>query len=211
MDPSPPIPGSPFAAGGAGTGAPFGSAGGLQRSSDGRYLLATDPGSDQVSVLRIKPNGRLQIADVVSSNGRTPTSIAVHGGLVYVANGGAGGSNYTGFRLNAGGHLSPIPGSTFALPDDALPGHVLISPDGRRLVGTRVGPNAGPSFLDGFRIRPRRAPRRRSRLAVRRPADRPVRLGVLAGPRGPAVRLERPRRRECRLRVGLRRRRTTAA
>ena len=149
-----PIPGSPFAAGGAGTGAPFGSAGGLQRSSDGRYLLATDPGSDQLSVLRIKPNGRLQIADVVSSNGRTPTSIAVHGGLVYVANGGAGGSNYTGFRLNAGGHLSPIPGSTFALPDNALPGQVLISPDGRRVVGTRVGPNAGPSFVDGFRIRP---------------------------------------------------------
>jgi 6-phosphogluconolactonase (cycloisomerase 2 family) len=148
------IPGSPFAAGGAGTGAPFGSAGGLQRSSDGRYLLATDPASDQVSVLRIKPNGRLQIADVVSSNGRTPTSIAVHGGLVYVANGGTGESNYTGFRLNAGGHLSPIPGSTFALPDGALPGHVLISPDGRRLVGTRVGPNAGPSSLDGFRIRP---------------------------------------------------------
>src|SRR4029079_7101925 len=147
-----PIPGSPFAAGGAGTGAPFGSAGGLQRSSDGRYLLATDPGSDQLSVLRIKPNGRLQIADVVSSNGRTPTSIAVHGGLVYVANGGAGGSNYTGFRLNAGGHLSRIPGSTFALPDSALPGQVLISPDGRRLIGTRVGPNAGPSFLDGFRI-----------------------------------------------------------
>lgn len=148
------IPGSPFAAGGAGTGAPFGSAGGLQRSSDGRYLLATDPGSDQLSILRIKPNGRLQLADVVSSNGRTPTSIAVHGGLVYVANGGAGGSNYTGFRLNAGGHLSPIPGSTFTLPDKAVPGHVLISPDGRRLVGTRVGPNAGPSFVDGFRIRP---------------------------------------------------------
>ncbi len=146
------IPGSPFAAGGAGTGAPFGSAGGLQRSSDGRYLLATDPGSDQISVLRIKPDGRLQIADVVPSNGRTPTSIAVHGGLVYVANGGAGGSNYTGFHLNAGGHLRPIPGSTFALPDNALPGDILISPDGRRLVATRVGPNAGPSFLDAFRI-----------------------------------------------------------
>jgi 6-phosphogluconolactonase len=76
----------------------------------------------------------------------------VHGSLVYVANGGAGGSNYTGFRLNAGGHLSPISGSTYALPDSAMPGHVLISPDGTRLVGTRVGPNAGPSYLDGFAI-----------------------------------------------------------
>jgi DNA-binding beta-propeller fold protein YncE len=146
------IPGSPFDAGGAGTGAAFGSAGGLQETADGRYLLATDPGSHEISVLRIKPNGSLQLVEVEDSNGGVPTSIAVHGGLVYVANGGAGQSNYTGFRLNAGGHLSPIPGSTIALPDNALPGHVLISPDGRRLVGVRVGPNAGPSFLDGFRI-----------------------------------------------------------
>jgi DNA-binding beta-propeller fold protein YncE len=147
-----PIPGSPFDAGGAGTGTPFGSAGGLQETADGRYLLATDPASNEISVLRIKPNGGLQLADVEGSGGTTPTSIAVHGSLVYVANGGAGGSNYTGFRLNAGGHLTPIADSTYALPDNALPGHVLISPDGRRLVATRVGPNAGPSFLDAFRI-----------------------------------------------------------
>ena len=147
-----PIKGSPFNAGGAGTGSPFGSAGGLQETADGRYLLATDPASNDISVLRIRPNGSLRLVEVQDSNGRTPTSIAVHGSLVYVANGGAGGSNYTGFRLNRGGHLTPIAGSTYALPDDALPGHILISPDGRRLVGTRVGPNAGPSFLDGFRI-----------------------------------------------------------
>ena len=147
-----PIPGSPFDAGGAGTGSAFGSAGGLQETTDGRYLLATDPGSDEISVLRIKPNGSLQLVEVRDSRGATPTSIATHDGLVYVANGGAGGSNYTGFRINAGGHLAPIAGSTIALPDNALPGHVLISPDGRRLVGTRVGPNAGPSFLDAFRI-----------------------------------------------------------
>lgn len=147
-----PIPGSPFDAGGAGTGSPFGSAGGLQQTSDGRYLLAADPGSDEISVLRVKPNGSLQLVEVRDSHGATPTSIATHDGLVYVANGGAGGSNYTGFRINAGGHLTTIPGSTFELPDNALPGHVLISPDGRRLVGTRVGPNAGPSFLDAFRI-----------------------------------------------------------
>jgi 6-phosphogluconolactonase (cycloisomerase 2 family) len=147
-----PIAGSPFDAGGAGTGSAFGSAGGLQETSDGRYLVATDPGSDEISVLRIRPNGALQLVEVEHSNGRTPTSIATHGSVVYVANGGAGGSNYTGFRINAGGRLSAIAGSTYALPDDALPGHVLISPDGKRLVGTRVGPNAGPSFLDAFRI-----------------------------------------------------------
>jgi len=147
-----PIPGSPFDAGGAGTGTAFGSAGGLQEALDGRYILATDLASDDISVLRIKPDGALKLVEVQDSNGRAPTSIAVHGSLVYVANGGQGGSNYTGFRLNAGGHLSPIAGSTYALPDTALPGHVLISPDGTRLVGARVGPNAGPSYLDGFAI-----------------------------------------------------------
>jgi 6-phosphogluconolactonase len=146
------IAGSPFDAGGAGTGAPFGSAGGLQETSDGRYLLATDPASNEISVLRIKPSGGLQLVEVDRSNGSHPTSVAIHRDLVYVANGGAGGSNYTGFRLNPGGHLSAIAGSTIALPDDALPGHVLISPDGRSLVGTRVGPSAGPSFLDAYRI-----------------------------------------------------------
>jgi 6-phosphogluconolactonase len=147
-----PIAGSPFLADGAGTGAPYGSAGGLQETADGRYLLATDPGSNQISVLRVRLNGGLQLADIVSSRGIAPVSIAVHGSLVYVANGGAGGSDYTGFRLNAGGHLRPIPNSTYALPDTALPGQILISPDGGRLVGTRVGPNAGPSYLDAFRI-----------------------------------------------------------
>jgi DNA-binding beta-propeller fold protein YncE len=146
------IAGSPFAAGGAGTGLPFGSAGGLQRSTDGRFLLATDPASSQISVLRINGDGSLKLVDVRSSNGLTPISIATHDGLVYVANTGAGRSNYTGFRLNPVGKLIPIPGSTYALPDNALPGHVLISPDGHRLVGTRVGPNAGPSYLDAFRI-----------------------------------------------------------
>jgi 6-phosphogluconolactonase len=146
------IAGSPFDAGGAGTGAPFGSAGGLQQTADGRYLLATDPASNEVSLLRVKPNGGLQLVEVEDSHGVRPTSIAVHGSLVYVANSGAGGSNYTGFRLNAGGHLSPIADSTFALPDNAAPGQVLISPDGHRLVATRVGPSAGPSFLDAFRI-----------------------------------------------------------
>ena len=52
----------PVRCGRRGHGRSYGSAGGLQRSTDGRYLLATDPGSNQISVLRIKPNGGLQLA-----------------------------------------------------------------------------------------------------------------------------------------------------
>jgi hypothetical protein len=157
------IPGSPFSAGGAGTGGPTGSAGALQASTDGHFLLAVDAGSNQISVMLILPNGGLlPYGRPVSSGGSTPVSLAVHNTLVYVANTGAGNSNYTGFRF-LGGLLFPIPNSTFPLPDNALPGHVLFGGTasgpagdllgtGLTLIGTRVGPNAGPSYLDSFRV-----------------------------------------------------------
>jgi 6-phosphogluconolactonase (cycloisomerase 2 family) len=145
-----PLPGSPFSVGGAGTGIGIGSQGALQLSADGRYLLAADAGSNQISVLRIKPDGGLTEAESspVWSGGNLPVSIAVHDGLVYVANAGSGASNYTGFTLNAGGHLRPLTGSTFALPDGSSPGDVLFNGDGSRLVGTRVG----PSLIDSFTV-----------------------------------------------------------
>src|SRR5258708_3236396 len=50
--------GSPFTIGGAGTGAIVGSQGALQLSTDGRFLLAADAGSNQIAVLGIADNGR---------------------------------------------------------------------------------------------------------------------------------------------------------
>jgi 6-phosphogluconolactonase len=149
-----PTAGSPFVAGGAGTGTGLASQGSLQRSSDGRYLLAVDAGSNQISVLRIKHDGSLKPVrgGPVSSNGVNPVSIAVHGRLVYVANAGTatskGETNYTGFKLKRGGHLRPLAGSTVTLPDGSQPGDVLFSPDGRKLVGTRVA----TSLIDSFTV-----------------------------------------------------------
>jgi 6-phosphogluconolactonase (cycloisomerase 2 family) len=111
-------------------------------------LLAVDAGSDEISVLRIKPHGSLQIADVVSSKGGSPVSIAVSGDLVYVANADPNSPNYTGFRLNAGGHLRAIAGSTVSLPAGSQPGDVLFNGDGSKLVGTRVG----TSMIDSFTV-----------------------------------------------------------
>ena len=146
-----PEPGSPFPAGGAGTGAGLASQGAIQFSADGRYVLAVDAGSNQVSVLRVHPGGWLSLVPggVVSSGGTLPDSIAVHGNLVYVANSGNGGSNYTGFRL-FGGHLFPIPGSTVTLASDAAPGDVLFNGTGTKLAGTEVGPSQIDSFTVGF-------------------------------------------------------------
>ena len=146
-----PLPGSPFTVGGAGTGTGIGSQGALQITSNGKYLLAVDAGSNQISVLRINDDGELSPVGggPVSSGGVKPVSIAVHGSLVYVANAGDGGSNYTGFTLNPGGHLRPIAGSTVALPAGSSPGDVLFNSDGTRLIGAEVGPSVIDSFVIG--------------------------------------------------------------
>jgi len=52
-----PLPGSPFAAGGAGLGTGLASQGAIQATPDGRYLLAVDAGSNQISVLRVTADG----------------------------------------------------------------------------------------------------------------------------------------------------------
>jgi 6-phosphogluconolactonase len=144
------MPGSPFAAGGAGTGKGMASQGALQFSSDGRFLIAVDAGSNQISVVRVRPDGSLRLVRVVWSGGTVPDSVAVSGDLVYVANSGAGDSNYTGFRLGFNGRLFPIPGSTVALAANAAPGDVLFNGTGRKLVGTEVG----TSVIDSFTVGP---------------------------------------------------------
>lgn len=152
-----PMHGSPFAAGGVGAGTLFpvgpASQGALQLSSDGKYLLAVDAGSNQISVLHIGPDGELSPVGggPVSSGGIEPVSIAVHGNLVYVANDGNGntGSNYTGFTLNSGGHLFPLGHSTVPLANTATPGDVFFSPDGTHLVGTEIGTSLIDSFVVG--------------------------------------------------------------
>jgi 6-phosphogluconolactonase len=145
-----PIPGSPFATDGAGTGKGIGSQGALQESSDGRYLLAVDAGSSQISVLRILPHGELGHVGggAVSSGGSEPVSIAISGSLVYVANAGNGASNYTGFTLNPGGHLRPLVGSTIPLPEGSEPQDVLFNSTGTNLVGVRVA----TSLIDSFAV-----------------------------------------------------------
>lgn len=145
-----PISGSPFATGGAGTGTTVPSQGALQISADGRYLLAVDAGSNEISVLRIAHDGALrQIhGGTVPSGGLEPVSIAVHGRLAYVANAGDGGSNYTGFTLNGGGRLRPLAASTAPLPDGSAPGDVLFNSTGTNLLGVRVD----PSLIDSFAV-----------------------------------------------------------
>jgi 6-phosphogluconolactonase len=144
--------GSPFAAGGAGLGTGLASQGAIQVTRDGRYLLAVDAGSNQISVLRVTAGGvPVLLGQPVSSGGIRPVSVAVSpSGLVYVANSGTGGSNYTGFRLSPDGTLTPIPGSTYTVPDASGLGDVFFNALGDHLIGTRTG----TSLIDSFVVLP---------------------------------------------------------
>jgi len=146
-----PLPGSPFAAGGAGLGTGLASQGAIQATPDGRYLLAVDAGSNQISVLRITKGGVPVLAGhPVGSGGVKPVSVAVsRSGLVYVANqgNGAGGSGYSGLRLHLDGRLAAIPGSTVSVPAAAGLGDVFFNAAGNHLVGTRTGTSQIDSFV----------------------------------------------------------------
>jgi 6-phosphogluconolactonase len=144
-----PLPGSPFAAGGAGLGTGLASQGAIQATPGGRYLLAVDAGSNQISVLRVTAGGvPVLTGRPVSSGGIKPVSVAIsRTGLVYVANSGAGGSGYSGFWLGFGGRLTAIPGSTVTVPDAAGLGDVFFNAIGDHLIGTRTGTSQIDSFL----------------------------------------------------------------
>ena len=197
-----PIPGSPFPTGGAGSGAGLASQGAIQLSSDGRYLLAVDAASNQVSVLRLGFGGVPQpVGAPVSSGGSDPVSIAISGNLVYVANAGPSEPNVTGFYLAPWGVLYPLPSSTVALGAGSGPDDVLFDPTGQKL------DRPARQHLDDREL-PRRSgwpPARRSGLALRGPGTGTVRLGVPADQSIAAVRQQRPRRRRQRDGLGLQR------
>ncbi len=140
-----PLPGSPFPAGGVGSGKGLGSQGALQL--DGRYLLAADAGSSQISVLRLGRNGvPVPVSTPVLSGGVDPVSIAARGHQVYVANAGAGGTNVTEFYLTPEGNLYPVPFSTVALPEGSAPGDVLLNSTGKKVVVTLVATSEIESY-----------------------------------------------------------------
>ncbi|MDX6357242.1 MAG: hypothetical protein QOH37_296 [Nocardioidaceae bacterium] len=147
-----PTPGSPFAIGGAGAGGGLGSQGAIQASADGKYLIAVDAGSNQLSVLRVHADGiPTPVGHPVSSGGVRPVSVTISAkGLVYVANVGNGGSNYTGFRLDDDGALSAVPKSTVPVPEGSGVGDVFFNSTADRLVGTRDN----TSLIDSFAVRP---------------------------------------------------------
>ena len=134
-----------FATGGAGAGTgvdPLGSQGSLVLGRWHRRLFAVNAGSNDVSVFAVD-GLNLRLLNRASSCGTMPVSVAAHGDLVYVVNGG-GTPNIQGFHVEpSSGHLTPIPGSSQPLPGgaSASPGQIGFSSDGDVLVVTEKGTN----------------------------------------------------------------------
>lgn len=126
--------------GGLGSGSGLGSQGSLTLSDDGRWLLAVNAGSNDISVFRVTGDG-LELTDRAASGGTRPISVTVAHNTVYALNAGGSG-NISGLTLSDDGRLSPIAGSTRPLSGSAVdPAQVSFSTDGRWLVVTEKSTN----------------------------------------------------------------------
>lgn len=146
-----------FSTGGLGTGASLADQGSLAVTSDHRWLLAVDAGSDQVSVLAIgqhRSTVSLQLTDVVASGGVLPVSLATFGPLVYVLNDGNATvpGNIAGFYLTPYGTLLPIPGSQQPLSSSGPTGAAEIAFD--PIPGALVVTEKATNLLDVYLLGP---------------------------------------------------------
>lgn len=138
--------------GGLGTGAGLGSEGSVVLSNDGRWLFATNAGSNEISSFRVDANG-IAVADKVASGGTLPISLAIYKNLLYVLNAGGSG-NITGFTVDPFGKLTPLAGSTRPLSNNNVgaapgPAQVSFSPDGKTLVVTEKASNMLDTYAVG--------------------------------------------------------------
>lgn len=128
-------PGAAYATGGTGTGAGLGSQNAVIVSDDRRFVFAINSGSSSVSSFRIRRSG-LELVDTEASGGLMPTSVAHHGGLLYVLNAGVP-NGISGFRVDGRGELTPIAGSARPLSaDSTAPAQVGLSDDGDVVIVT---------------------------------------------------------------------------
>jgi len=133
--------GASYATGGTGTGGGLGNQGAIV--SHGKFLLAVNAGSDDISLFAMRPWG-LQLLDTIPSGGVQPVSVTAHGRLVYVVN--AGSDNIAGFWIGHG-RLHAIPGSEYGLSGAGTgPAQIQFTPNGRTLVVTEKATNSIVTF-----------------------------------------------------------------
>jgi 6-phosphogluconolactonase (cycloisomerase 2 family) len=136
-----------FPTNGLGTGGALATQGEVILAGDGRWLLGVNAGSNDITVFRVRDDGRLDFSDRVSAMGTDPVSVTAHDELVYVLDAGGSG-NIAGFRLDDG-KLQFLAGSTRPLSGVATnPAEVAFSTSGRFLVVTERATN----MLDTYKV-----------------------------------------------------------
>lgn len=141
--------GPAYATGGLGSGGGLGSQNALILSSNERYLLAVNAGSNDVSVFAVEGDG-IRLIGVTPSGGVRPVSVTLRDGIAYVLNAG-GTNNIAGFSFDKQGNLASIPGSTRLLSAaSTAPAQVEFSPSGRVLVVTEKATNKISTYLVGL-------------------------------------------------------------
>ena len=144
-----------YPTGGAGLGeGHLASQGSVVSTGDGRNLLVTNAGSDDVSAFAVGDGGHLRLVGRVPA-GAAPTSVAERDGLVYVLASATPG--VVGLRLGPGG-LEPLSGGERPLSGpEADPAQVGFTPDGSALLVTERGTDSivvFPMEADGRPGRP---------------------------------------------------------
>jgi 6-phosphogluconolactonase len=123
------------------------SADAITMTEDGRFLLATNAGSNELSVMAVTNDG-LTLVDKVSSDGQFPISVTANGNLVYVLN-QRGTPNITGFRMDFNGRVHEIRNSVQTVgASGSAPGEVKFTPDGELLIVAETLAN----FVDLFKV-----------------------------------------------------------
>ncbi len=144
-----PLPGSPFQTGGLGVSfgtdlGPFDSDQDLIADPTGSFLFAVNGGSDTIAVFRIGDDGTLApiAGSPFPSGGSQPCSLGLAGDVLCVVNkdedpGHPGQSlpNYTSFRVDPKGRLTPVRGATISVDLGSDPSQALISPTGQLMFG----------------------------------------------------------------------------
>ncbi len=147
-----------FSTGGKGSGGFEGSSNGLilgeqspaNLGNRGNHLLfATNTGSGDISVFRVRPDDTLELVERESSGGLEPISITVHGNIAYVLNNASG--NIQGFEFSGKGELTPIPGSSRSVTGGGAAdvAQVAFGKGGDTLVVTGKNTNIIDTYLVG--------------------------------------------------------------
>ena len=138
------------ATGGAGTGAGLGNQSAVILSANGNWLFACNAGSDEISVFEVSPRG-LKFSDKVSSVGRHPISLALHGNQLFVLNTASvvgGEDRLDGFYFTHG-KLIATPGATSPLSTaNTAAAQVAFNHDGTQLIVTE----RATSVIDTFSV-----------------------------------------------------------